>query len=206
MRSRCLAIPILGVLALLLAAPAVAQPVKLISESYQIPGRDPGIQLYVRNKRPEGMTAFTPDRIVLFVHGATYPAETAFDLQLDGLSWMDYIAQRGYDVYLMDVRGYGRSTRPPEMAQPARENRPIVHTDVAVTDFGTVVDHILTRRRVEDSGPGAPDSRGVGRRHARVYVAGPLRAVDRRSRQAVCGHRRGDAHGRHGAEPDAPVP
>jgi len=148
MRSRCLAIPILGVLALLLAAPAVAQPVKLISESYQIPGRDPGIQLYVRNKRPEGMTAFTPDRIVLFVHGATYPAETAFDLQLDGLSWMDYIAQRGYDVYLMDVRGYGRSTRPPEMAQPARENRPIVHTDVAVKDFGTVVDHILTRRGV----------------------------------------------------------
>jgi hypothetical protein len=24
---------------------------------------------------------------------------------LDGLSWMDYIAQQGYDVYLVDVRG-----------------------------------------------------------------------------------------------------
>ncbi len=94
------------------------------------------------------MTTFTPDRILLFVHGATYPAETAFDLQLDGLSWMDHIAQRGYDVYLMDVRGYGRSTRPPEMAQAARENRPIAHTDVAVKDFATVVDHILARRGV----------------------------------------------------------
>jgi pimeloyl-ACP methyl ester carboxylesterase len=61
---------------------------------------------------------------------------------------MDYIAQGGYEVYLMDVRGYGRSTRPPEMAQPARENRPIAHTDVAVKDFGTVVDHILSRRGV----------------------------------------------------------
>jgi len=150
--SRRLIISIVGVLALLLAAPAVAQPLKLVTESYHVPARDPGIQLYVRNKRPETMTTFTPDRIVLFVHGATYPAETAFDLQLAGLSWMDYIAQRGYDVYLMEVRGYGRSTRPPEMEQPAHENRPIVHTDVAVKDFGTVVDHILARRGVPKIG------------------------------------------------------
>ncbi len=145
---RCLTVSIVGIVIPLLAAPAAGQVAKLAAETYYIPARDPGIQLYVRNKRPEAMTTFTPDRIVLFVHGATYPAETAFDLQLDGLSWMEYIAQRGYDVYLMDVRGYGRSTRPPEMAQPAKENRPIVHTDVAVKDFGTVVDHILARRGV----------------------------------------------------------
>jgi len=134
--------------ALGMAAPVAAQPVKLVTESYHVPARDPGIQLYVRNKRPETMTSFTPDRIVLFVHGATFPAETSFDLQVDGLSWMDYIAQRGYDVYLMDVRGYGRSTRPSEMSQPPREHRPIVHTDVAVKDFGAVVDHVLARRGV----------------------------------------------------------
>jgi pimeloyl-ACP methyl ester carboxylesterase len=125
-----------------------AQPAHLVTESYHVPAGDPGIELYVRNKRPEAMTAFAPDRILLFVHGATYPAESAFDLELDGLSWMDYIARRGYDVYLMDVRGYGRSTRPPEMDQPPMQNRPIVHTDVAVKDFGTVVDHILARRGV----------------------------------------------------------
>lgn len=146
--SHRLIVSMVVMLALFIAAPAVAQPAKLVSESYHVPARDPGIQLYVRNKRPEAMTTFTSDRIVLFVHGATFPAETAFDLQLGGLSWMDYIAQRGYDVYLMDVRGYGRSTRPPEMDQPAKENRPIVHTDVAVKDFGAVVDHILTRRGV----------------------------------------------------------
>ena len=308
---------------------------KLVSESYHIPARDPGIQLFVRNKRPEAMTTFTPDRILLFVHGATYPAETAFDLQLDGLSWMDYIAQRGYDVYLMDVRGYGRSTRPPEMALPAKDNRPIVHTDVAVKDFGTVVDHILARRgvakinlmawswgtviagtyaaqnndkverlvlyapvwlrqgpslvrvegplgayrtvtmetarqrwltgvaadkqkdlipsgwfeawwkanleadpdrrrarsagsagtersrrgrpavlgrghsvlrRLEDPGAGAAGARGVGRRHTSLHGSGPIRTADRRARQAIRGHRRGDAHGHHGTEPDAPVP
>ena len=85
-----------------------------------VPSADPGIEIYVRNKRPADMTAFRPERTVLYVHGATYPASTAFDLALDGLSWMDYIAARGYDVYLLDVRGYGKSTRPQEMARGAR--------------------------------------------------------------------------------------
>src|SRR3954470_23568432 len=66
---------------------------------------DAGISGYLRNKRPASMTSFSAEKTVLFVHGATYPSETAFDLQLDGTSWMDYIARAGYDVYLVDVRG-----------------------------------------------------------------------------------------------------
>src|SRR5438128_4923871 len=121
-RARIIAAVVLAGL-LLPVAVASAQMTKLATESYFVPARDPGIQLYVRNKRPDGVTRFGPDKIVLFVHGATYPAEAAFDLALDGLSWMDYIAQRGYDVYLMDVRGYGLSTRPTAMSQPATENQ-----------------------------------------------------------------------------------
>jgi pimeloyl-ACP methyl ester carboxylesterase len=132
----------------LLPMAAVAQTPRIVTESYHIPAGDAGIQLYVRNKRPDGMTQFKSERILLFVHGATYPSESAFDLPLDGLSWMDYIAQRGWDVYLMDVRGYGASTRPQQMSLPPTENQPIVNTDVAVRDVGAVVDHILARRRV----------------------------------------------------------
>jgi pimeloyl-ACP methyl ester carboxylesterase len=62
--------------------------------------------------------------------------------------WMDYIAQNGWDVYLIDVRGYGRSTRPPEMDQPPASNPPIVTTDVAVMDVGSAIDFILQRRGV----------------------------------------------------------
>ena len=47
-----------------------------------IPSGDAGIELYVRNKRPAGMTNFPADRILLYVHGATYPSETAFDLPI----------------------------------------------------------------------------------------------------------------------------
>jgi len=143
-------VPLIVILiAWLTAMPAAsAEAPKVVTESYFVPAKDPGIQLYVRNKRPEGVLKFGPDKILLFVHGAGYPAETAFDLPLGGVSWMDYVAKRGFDVYLMDVRGYGPSTRPPQMSQPTQENTPIVHTDVAVKDVGAVVDHILARRAV----------------------------------------------------------
>ena len=109
---------------------------------------DPGIEIYVRNKRPADMTAFRSERTVLYAHGATYPSETAFDLKLDGLSWMEYIAARGYDVWLLDLRGYGRSTRPKEMAEKPEANPPIVRGDTAVKDISTVVDFILQRRNI----------------------------------------------------------
>ena len=117
-------------------------------DEFMVPSGDPGIAIYVRNKRPADMTAFRPERTVLYVHGATYPASSSFDLPLDGLSWMDYLAERGYDVYLLDVRGYGRSTRPPEMAQPPAAHPPIVRSDTAVRDIGVVVDFILKRRDI----------------------------------------------------------
>ncbi len=129
-------------------AGAAAEPVKLETESYRIPSDDAGIDLYIRNKRPAGVTSFGPDRILLYVHGATYPSETAFDLPLNGLSMMDYIAQQGYDVYLVDIRGYGGSTRPPEMDKPAADSKPIADTVTAAHDVGAAVDHILQRRGV----------------------------------------------------------
>ncbi len=123
---------------------------KIVMEEFTVPAKDdPSIQLYVRNKSPEGTNQFSPERTVVYVHGATYPSETAFDLQLDGLSWMDHIASRGYDVYLLDLGGYGRSTRPKEMGLPAEANEPIVNTEVARRDVGAVVDHILKRRGIQ---------------------------------------------------------
>jgi len=127
---------------------ASAQAPQLVTDDVMVKSPDPGIEIFVRNKRPSDMTAFRPERTVLFVHGATYPAHAAFDLKLDGQSWMDYIASRGYDVYLLDLRGYGKSTRPQEMSQDARSNPPIVRGDTAVKDIGTVVDFILARRNI----------------------------------------------------------
>jgi len=124
-----------------------ARELKLETSDTMIASGDEGVQLFVRNKHPAWRET-APDKILLFVHGATYPAETAFDLPIEGVSMMDLIASRGYDVYLVDVRGYGRSTRPVEMSQPADANKPIVSTRVAAHDLGAAVDYILHKRKV----------------------------------------------------------
>jgi pimeloyl-ACP methyl ester carboxylesterase len=120
---------------------------KIQMNEYLIDSDTPGISLYVRNKHLTG-TKFSPEKTLLYVHGSTYPSETAFDLPLGGISWMEYLAQRGYDVWLVDLRGYGKSTRPPEMDQPAEQNGPLVRTEVAVRDVASAVDYILKKRNL----------------------------------------------------------
>jgi pimeloyl-ACP methyl ester carboxylesterase len=127
---------------------ARAESPYIVTQDVMIPSGDPGIELFVRNKHMGGAESFPAEKILLYVHGATYPSETAFDLPIEGVSMMDLFAAEGYDVYLVDIRGYGRSTRPPEMDRPATENKPIVHTDLAAHDLGAAVDYVLNRRKV----------------------------------------------------------
>ncbi|MBR0671961.1 alpha/beta hydrolase [Neoroseomonas soli] len=145
-RRTAIALPLAATL--LAAASASAQGVELVTEEYMVPSGDPGIEIFVRNKRPQGMNAFSPARTLLFVHGATYPAHTSFDLPLGGLSWMDYVAGRGFDVWCMDIRGYGRSTRPPEMNQPPEANPPIVRGDTALADIAAAAGFVRQHRSV----------------------------------------------------------
>lgn len=142
---------VLVVLALVLAlgGTGVCQAPRIVTQEVMVEAGDPGIQLFVRNKHLEGETKFSEDRILLFVHGATYPSETGFDIALGGISWMDFMAQRGWDVYITDVRGYGRSTRPAAMDVPPEKNPPFAHTSEAVKDVSSVVDYILKKRGVQ---------------------------------------------------------
>jgi pimeloyl-ACP methyl ester carboxylesterase len=120
---------------------------QLITEEMLVPS-EPGIEIFIRNKQPTTLAKYTPERTVLFVHGSTYPAHTSFDIPLGGQSWMEYIAAHGYDVYCLDVRGYGRSTRPKAMAEPPQNNPPISRTSDAVKDIAAVLNFILKRRNI----------------------------------------------------------
>jgi pimeloyl-ACP methyl ester carboxylesterase len=76
------------------------------------------VQIFVRERvKPATVLRGAPagDRVVLFVHGAGTPAEVAFDVPYADYSWMAYLAAAGFDVFSMDMTGYGRSTRPSEM-------------------------------------------------------------------------------------------
>jgi pimeloyl-ACP methyl ester carboxylesterase len=51
---------------------------------------------------------------VLFVHGSSMAGQPTFDLQVPGRpfsSSMDYFASLGFDVWSVDMEGYGRSTK-----------------------------------------------------------------------------------------------
>jgi pimeloyl-ACP methyl ester carboxylesterase len=130
-------------------------------------------QLYVRERVAAGtaLRAMSQrDRVVLFVHGAGTPAEVAFDVPHEDYSWMAYLARHGFDVFSVDVTGYGRSTRPPAMNDPCNlapdRQTALVPTLLpapcaatypgAVTtiasdwhDIGAVVEYIRSLRRVE---------------------------------------------------------
>lgn len=143
-RRNILAAPALVAGAAALPATAQAQP-RIVTEEFMVPATDGQGEIFVRNKRPEGLAA-SASRTILFVHGATYPAHSAFDLPLGGLSWMDYIAGRGFDVWCMDLRGYGRSTRPAAMSQPPEANPPLMKGEQAVADIAAVSAFVRNRR------------------------------------------------------------
>lgn len=140
---------ILSVLVGCAVAPSATPAPLLAVDDFRIPSKAAGVELFVRNKRAPGIRTFTSDRIVLFVHGATFPSESTFDLSLDGLSWMDFIARAGYDVYLVDVRGYGGSTRPAAGSESGAGVASIATLAEAVDDVDAAVEFIRRRRSVE---------------------------------------------------------
>lgn len=134
-------------------APAWAQkllpPSAIVTENLQFDARDDNLRLHLRNKHPEEYYSPKPETTVLFLHGATFPGIATFDHAIDGQSWMDYLARRGYDVYALDIRGYGASTKPAEMAQPPEGKAPLVDNTAALRDVSKTVEYILSRRNLD---------------------------------------------------------
>jgi pimeloyl-ACP methyl ester carboxylesterase len=105
-------------------------------------------------------------RVVLFIHGAGTPAEVAFDVPYADYSWMEYLAQAGFDTFAMDTTGYGRSYRPAPMNDPCNLSaaqqlaladgraeacspshaQPIATLASDWNDIGAVVDYLRTLR------------------------------------------------------------
>ncbi|MEC8793104.1 MAG: alpha/beta hydrolase, partial [Pseudomonadota bacterium] len=79
-----------------------------------------GTRLLLRNKRLLDGPSSAPS--LLFVHGATYAASLVFDYDIDGQWWMDRWARAGFEVWCVDLPGYGGAERPSAMADPAADH------------------------------------------------------------------------------------
>ena len=100
------------------------------------------IRIHVREVRTRDVRACQP---ILLVHGARVPGVASFDLPVPSGSLAADLAEKGLCVYLMDMRGYGQSTRPSEMNEPPQHHSPVVRSVEAVTDIDAAVDLIRER-------------------------------------------------------------
>ena len=69
------------------------------------------VQIFVREK-VLAHDAQTPRPVVLMVHGGVSPSTLAFDVEHENYSWMAFLARAGFDVFAMDMTGYGKSAHP----------------------------------------------------------------------------------------------
>jgi len=105
---------------------------------------EPGIQIFVREVLPVTESEDIP---ILLIHGGGPGGLASFDLEVPGYSLAEDFATAGYRVYILDVRGWGRSTRPTSFNQPPEDSPPSVPSEEAVRDIGAVVDWIHTRNQ-----------------------------------------------------------
>ena len=100
-----------------------------------------GLRVYLWEKyRPdrEGDFART-GKVALLVHGGARSGRPAFDLQVRDYSLMDFLAANGYDVWAIDIHGYGRSDKTDKDWSDSRS---------AAADIAAAVTHITATRGV----------------------------------------------------------
>ena len=149
---------------------------RLVEHTSTIPAiKGEKVDLFLREKLAEkllqqGNGGPFERKVVLMVHGGFSPATLAFDVPYRDYSWMEQLAKAGFDVFAMDMTGYGRSTRPPQMndpcnVAPAQQKALVPHTlpeackpsyphelvnsDSESEDINAVVDFIRKLRGVD---------------------------------------------------------
>jgi pimeloyl-ACP methyl ester carboxylesterase len=149
---------------------------RLVAHTSTVPAiKGEPVNLFVRERVAAGLMeqgsgkAFER-KVVLMVHGGFSPSTIAFDTPYRDYSWMEHLAREGFDVFTMDMTGYGRSTRPKPMddpcnLQPSQQAEIIpkvlpapcppkypfelVNSDSETADINAVVDFIRKLRGVD---------------------------------------------------------
>jgi pimeloyl-ACP methyl ester carboxylesterase len=113
---------------------------------HRIPSDHPGLSLFLRHLPPA--IAHAEPKVVLYVHGGTFPSALSIAHRFDGRSWRDELAAAGFDVWGFDFHGFGCSDRYPAMREPADAHPPLCTADDASRQIERAVRFVATHHGV----------------------------------------------------------
>ena len=135
-------------LALLISAMCLGQTLTLSSSPSAPPiqGKEhyvmrDGLRIYLWEKYKEGneQSFSRTGKVALLVHGGTRSGRSLYDLQVRDYSLMDFLARNDYDVWAIDIHGYGHSDKTDDW----------IDTHSAAADIAAGVEYITKLRGVE---------------------------------------------------------
>jgi pimeloyl-ACP methyl ester carboxylesterase len=118
-------------------------------ECVRIPSPHRGLALFLRYL-PAMRDAGADRRVVLYVHGGTFPSGLSIAHRFEGWSWRDELCEAGFDAWGLDFHGFGRLSDPyPEMEQPAEAIAPLWRAEDASRQLEHAVRFICARHGVD---------------------------------------------------------
>lgn len=99
----------------------------------------PSEHLALHCARPNANT----HKSVLFIHGASFPTMLAAGFEFaPGDSWIEYTARQDYVACGLDFLGFGASSRPSAMSNPANQAPPVTDAKEAAREIALAVDEL----------------------------------------------------------------
>jgi len=106
----------------------------------------PGRSLFLRHLPPAGPS----NRVVLYVHGGTFPSALSIAHRFDGRSWRDELCAAGFHVWALDFHGFGQLSDPyPEFDRAPDGMAPLGRASDASRQLEAAVRFICDRHGIE---------------------------------------------------------
>ena len=110
---------------------------------------DDAIVLRLRESSPN--RTFPPQTCpyaILCIHGAVTPS-IVFDVEKNNMSWLNFFARQGIPSFALDLRGYGRSSKPKGMSAPIEISPFDCDHEVALLDIHDAITFIQRQTNIQ---------------------------------------------------------
>ena len=119
-------------------------------ERFRIPSHLDGLRLFLRYLPPTQRPPAGAPKVVLYVHGGTFPSALSIAHRFDGRSWRDELCAAGFHAWSLDFHGFGTLSDPyPEMSEPADRHPPLGRAENASRQLERAARFICERHGVE---------------------------------------------------------